>query len=100
MLDLFNGDAVVDLDRKDGDAELSIIAGINEILDAAQGVFNKPTAADGTACKVGDCGKQVAEVRIGKMNLPLVDNSNISVGTNVGDILPRMFWRDELKGGE
>jgi Tfp pilus tip-associated adhesin PilY1 len=98
VLDLFNGGAVVDLDRKDGDAERSIIAGINEILDAAQVVFSKPTAADGTACKAGDCGTQVAEVRIGKMNLPLIDNTNVPVGTDLGDILPRVFWRDELRG--
>lgn len=100
VMDLFNGDAVVDLDRKDGDLERSVIAGINEILDAAQIVFSKPTAADGTACKVGDCGKQVAEVRVGKMNLPLIDNTNIPVGPSMGDILPRVFWRDELKGAE
>lgn len=98
VIDLFNGEAVADLDRKDGDMERFVIAGINEILDAPQIVFRAPTAADGSACTKGNCGTQITEVRIGKMNLPLLDSGNTSTKISVGDILPRMFWREDLQG--
>jgi hypothetical protein len=53
------------------------------------------------------------EIRVGKMNLPLMDDSNsnnantgnstsdIAGKTDLSDILPRMFWRDhDVSGGD
>jgi Tfp pilus tip-associated adhesin PilY1 len=101
VLDLFNGQAVADLDRVSGN-ERSVIAGVNEILDAAQIIFRAPSLADGTACTSANkdsCDKQYVEIRVGKMSLPLMDNSNasgagVAGSVNIGNILPRMFWRD------
>lgn len=100
VLDLVNGQAVANLDRSADDSnDRSVIAGVNEILDAAQVIFRLPKAADGTACSSSDCQNQYVEIRVGKMSLPLVDNTNTS-GTgagimNIGNILPRIFWRDD-----
>jgi Tfp pilus tip-associated adhesin PilY1 len=99
VLDLLNGAAVADLNRsKDGVNERSVVAGVNEILDSAQVVFSNPTTATGTACtNSSDCTTQFVEIRVGKMNLPLVDKTNApGTRTNIGDILPRMFWREDL----
>jgi hypothetical protein len=113
VLDLFTGRAVANLDRSaDNSKDDSVVAGVNEILSAAQIVFRLPTASDGTTCKEGDC-KQTVEIRVGKMNLPLMDDSNsnnantgnstsdIAGKTDLSDILPRMFWRDhDVSGGD
>ncbi|MDD5395024.1 MAG: PilC/PilY family type IV pilus protein [Thiothrix sp.] len=101
VLDLFNGQAVADLDRVSGN-ERSVIAGVNEILDAAQIIFRAPSLADGTACTSANkdsCDKQYVEIRVGKMSLPLMGNDNasgagVAGSVNIGNILPRMFWRD------
>lgn len=112
VLDLFTGRAVANLDRSaDSSKDDYVVAGTNEILSAAQIVFRIPTADDGTACKAGDC-QQTVEIRVGKMNLPLMDDSNsdnantgnsesdIAGKTDLSDILPRMFWRDhDVSGG-
>lgn len=106
VLDLFNGQAVADLDRVSGN-ERSVIAGVNEILDAAQIIFRAPSLTDGTACTSANkdsCDKQYVEIRVGKMSLPLMDNSNgsgagVAGSVNIGNILPRVFWRDDDVSG-
>jgi Tfp pilus tip-associated adhesin PilY1 len=112
VLDLFTGRAVANLDRSaDKSKDDSVVAGVNEILSAAQIVFRIPTASDGTTCTEGDC-KQTVEIRVGKMNLPLMDDSNsdnantgnstsdIAGKTDLSGILPRIFWRDhDVSGG-
>jgi hypothetical protein len=99
VLDLFNGTAVANLDRSaDGSKEMSVISGVNEILDAAQIIFRAPIAANGSDCTASDC-QQSVEIRVGKTNLPLLDVSNttgdtVSESANIGNILPRVFWMD------
>ncbi|UOG91756.1 MAG: hypothetical protein L3K52_16440 [Candidatus Thiothrix sulfatifontis] len=107
VLDLFTGKAVANLDRDsatgtDGKDEY-VVAGFNEILDAAKIIFRMPSAADGGDCAVGDC-EQTVEIRVGKLEMPVLDASNDEDGgTGLGgvagsvdltDILPRMFWLD------
>lgn len=114
VLDLFSGHAVANLDRDedtssdetaaDGKDEF-IVAGVNEILSAAQVIFRTPTASDGTACKEGDC-HQTVEIRVGNMAVPLMDDSNsnnsntangvndVAEKTDLTEILPRIFWLD------
>lgn len=107
VLDLFTGKAVANLDRSTDDSKDDfVVAGVNEILDAAKIVFRMPTAKDGSDCKEGDC-KQTVEIRVGKMQLPVMDDSNsdnsntgssvedIAGKTDLSDILPRIFWRDD-----
>ncbi|MBU0653860.1 MAG: hypothetical protein KJ914_01880 [Gammaproteobacteria bacterium] len=101
VVNLFNGQAVADLDRSgDGVREKSVIAGINEILGSAQVIFHTLTAADGSSCTETDCGQSV-EIRVGKMQVPVMDsgnsqngNGNAAESTDLGSILPRIFWRD------
>lgn len=106
VLNLFNGQPVTNLDRSDDNTKDEyVIAGFNEILDGAKIVFLAPTAADGGECKEGDC-QQLVEIRTGKMQIPLMDDSNsnnLSPGwgandivekTDLTDILPRIFWLD------
>ncbi|MGB5598511.1 MAG: PilC/PilY family type IV pilus protein [Thiothrix litoralis] len=113
VLDLFKGTAVADLDRTstttasnstDGKDDF-VVAGVNEILDAAKIVFRMPAASDGGVCTEGDC-QQTVEIRVGKMEMPVMDaansdnaNTGISVQdiagkTDLTDIMPRMFWLD------
>ncbi len=102
VLDLFNGQAVADLDR-DGSLDLAkdkfVIAGINEILGGAQVIFNAPTATNGIdPCSASDC-QQTVDIRVGKMLLPVMDSTNAPGGSvassvDLTDILPRMFWLD------
>ena len=106
VLDLFTGKAVSNLDRDtEGSKDEFVVAGINEILDAAKIVFRTPSAADGGACEEGDC-QQTVEIRVGKMEMPVMDaanSDNANTGTSLGDIagktdltdiMPRMFWLD------
>lgn len=107
VLDLFTGKAVANLDRDtgtgtDGKDEF-VVAGFNEILDAAKIIFRMPSAADGGDCAAGDC-QQTVEIRVGKLEMPILDESNHEPGTGIGgvtgsvdltDILPRMFWLDQ-----
>jgi Tfp pilus tip-associated adhesin PilY1 len=106
VLDLFTGQAVADLDRKGG-KERSTIAGENEVLDTAQLIFHSPSTVEAKACtNKADCKQQLVEVRVGKMNAPLLDSSNsLTTGAassrdmDIGSILPRMFWRDDDVSG-
>lgn len=100
VLDLFNGQAVGNLDRsEDGSKERSIVIGVNEIPDAPQILFRTPAAANGSACTADDC-QQGVEVRAGKLAIPVLDASNTGSGQgisgtmDISDILPRIFWRD------
>jgi Tfp pilus tip-associated adhesin PilY1 len=102
VIDLFNGQAVADLNRDgtvDADKDRSVVAGVNEILSGAQIVFLDPVGSNGVdACTEGDC-QQSVDIRVGKMLLPVMDSNN-ALGTGVAgsvdltDILPRTFWRD------
>jgi Tfp pilus tip-associated adhesin PilY1 len=101
-LDLLSGAAVADLNRSgDGVNERSVVAGVNEILDAAQVVFRAPSDASGNACtSANNCNSQFVEVRVGKMSLPLVDKTNTAnASVNIGNVLPRAFWREVLPAG-
>ena len=103
VLDLFNGQAVADLNRDgvvDAANDKSVVAGVNEILGGAQIVFLDAVGSNGVdACTDGDC-QQMVDIRVGKMLLPVMDSHN-ALGTGVAgsvdltDILPRTFWRDE-----
>ena len=101
VLDLYSGAAVANLDRSgDGSKDKSVVAGLNEILDSAQIIFNAPTASDGSACTASDC-QQTIQIRVGKMNLPIMDaansnnsGDNVAEKTDLSDILPRIFWND------
>ncbi len=101
VVNLFDGQAVADLDRSgDGVTEKSVVAGLNEILSSAQILFKEPTASDGSACTATDCHQSV-EIRVGKMSVPLMDSGNSQNGsgntaesTDLTDILPLIFWRN------
>ena len=102
VVDLFNGAAVADLDRKASTGtngkDRFIVAGVNEILDAAQVVFQAPKASNGSACTASDCHQWV-EIRVGKLDLPLMDSTNstntsISGSTDVSQLIQRSFWLD------
>lgn len=106
VLDLFTGRAVANLNRSSDDSKDDfVVAGVNEILDAAKIVFRIPTAEDGSTCSAGDC-QQTVEIRVGKMQVPVMDDSNsdndnagngvkdVAAQTDLTDILPRMFWLD------
>lgn len=110
VLDLFNGRAVADLNspqatRGQGAKDDFVVAGVNEILDAAKIIFRSPMAADGGDCKEGDC-QQTVEVRVGNMEMPVMDAANsanavtsnsvedVAAKTDLTDIMPRVFWLD------
>lgn len=103
VLDLFNGQAVADLDRDgviDPVKDKSVVAGVNEILGGAQIVFLDPKGGNGVdECTAGDC-QQAVDIRVGKMLLPVMDSANaigngVAGSVDVSDILPRTFWRDQ-----
>ncbi len=103
VVDLLSGAAVADLNRSgDGVNERSVVAGVNEILDSAQVVFRSPSDASGNACTgPSNCNSQFVEIRIGKMSLPLVDKTNTAnANVNIGDVMPRTFWRELLPDGQ
>lgn len=103
VLDLFTGKAVANLDRDTGGSKDDfMVAGFNEILDAAKVIFRMPSAAEGGDCTVGDC-QQTVEIRVGKLEMPILDASNDVDGVGIGgvtgsvdltNVLPRMFWLD------
>lgn len=101
VLNLFNGQAVANLDRsEDGSQDRSVVVGVNEILDGAQIVFRTPAAVDGSACQENDCYQGV-EIRVGKMAMPIMDSGNadnsspdVAGRTDISGILPRVFWLD------
>lgn len=107
VLDLFTGKPVADLDGNAANGESGkdeyVVAGINEILNSAQIVFRPPeyvTGDDGELVCQNGC-QQTVEIRVGKMSTPLMDASNsnndgdkISESTDLTDIVPRIFWRD------
>ncbi|MEZ5450800.1 MAG: hypothetical protein R3E89_18140, partial [Thiolinea sp.] len=111
VLDLLTSQPVANLDREEtvsGSGETLVsnddfmVAGFNEILDAPQLIFSELTSADGGACEVGDCQQSVS-VRIGKLNIPLLDldntlntqDANYSEMVDLTRLLPRLYWRDD-----
>lgn len=108
ILDLFTGKPVANLDGNttngtSGKDEF-VVAGINEILNSAQIVFRPPeyvTGDDGSVTGCTDGCQQTVEIRVGKMSVPLMDEDNsnnagskMSEKTDLTDIIPRIFWRD------
>lgn len=101
VLDLFSGAAVAALDPEKPDEKVrSTIIALDEIPDTPQLVFKQPMAAGGGACTETDC-VQGLEVRIGKMQQALLDDSNMNNSSSnavdridLGNILPRIFWLD------
>ena len=113
ILNLLTAKPVANLDADTatgvGGRDDFIISGTNEIPSAAQIVFRQPVAQvsgpnDSSACTADNC-HQTVEIRIGKMNLPLMDETNSSVGdstvqgiaesVDLSNIMPRVFWRDQ-----
>lgn len=116
VLNLLTGRAVADLDDNTASGlsskDDSVIAGVNEILSSAQIVFRAPEsialdANNNRTCTVNDC-RQTVEIHIGKVNLPVMDETNgalngntvqaIAESVDLTDILPRIFWRDQDVG--
>ncbi|HPY39438.1 MAG TPA: hypothetical protein PLM98_02875, partial [Thiolinea sp.] len=103
VLDLLQGSAVLNLDRSaDGIADKFVVAGSNELLDTPQLIFGKPMGNEpNSSCELGSCQQQVM-VRIGKLQLPLLDmvntnNQNAASYNQMIDVtrlLPRMYWLD------
>lgn len=90
VLDLVKGIPVVDLD---GDGvitanDASTLVGISDIPDSPKLVFNEPSDCDKDGCD------QFVDVRVGKMQTPLIDRNTTGGNTNLGNILPRIFWVD------
>lgn len=121
VLDLLTGLPVANLDRAsevEGEGDETtittsnddfLIAGYNEILDSPQLIFSALTSSAGGDCTQGDCQQSVS-VRIGKLNVPIVDLSNssgnsgnangdFSGSVDLTEILPRLYWRDEDVSG-
>nr|CAA6828970.1 MAG: Type IV fimbrial biogenesis protein PilY1 [uncultured Thiotrichaceae bacterium] len=116
VLDLLTGNPVANLDRvvetdDDGDDTTNppptnedfIVAGFNELLDSPQLIFSELTDGSGGDCTLGNCHQSVS-VRIGKLNIPLLDlqnsagdanGSTYSSSVDLTRILPRLYWRDD-----
>ncbi len=102
VLDVLRGRPVLNLDRDAADGlDPYVVTGVNEIMDAPQLVFGALNSADGGECVLGDC-QQTVQVRVGKMEVPLLDldntkNQNTSSYQEMSDItrlLPRLYWLD------
>ncbi|PID34467.1 MAG: hypothetical protein CR976_00115 [Thiotrichales bacterium] len=114
VLDLLTGQPVINLDREtevagEGDTATItetkddfLVAGFNEILDTPQLIFSKLTDSSGGTCTVDSCQQSVS-IRIGKLDIPIVDSGNsggnadsgFSGSVDLTEILPRLYWRDE-----
>ncbi|MGB0845967.1 MAG: PilC/PilY family type IV pilus protein [Thiolinea sp.] len=111
VLDLLTSKPVANLDRKppaDPAAKIDtthddfVVAGFGEILDAPQLIFSKLTASGGGSCQQNDCQQSVS-VRIGKLELPVLDLGNTKNGSSADykesvdltTLLPQLYWRDQ-----
>lgn len=102
VMDLFSGAAVAALDPDQPTQKVrSTIISLDEIPDTPQLIFKQPAAAGGGACTETDC-VQGLEVRVGKMQHALLDDSNMNNAStnaaesiNLGNLLPRLFWLDK-----
>lgn len=90
VLDLMKASATVDLngDGNITDADRSVMVGTGDIPDSPKLVFNEPTNCDKKGCD------QFVDVRVGKMQTPLIDRNTSGGNVNLGDILPKVFWLD------
>ena len=87
-LDLMTGSATVDLD---GDGVVtkqdeSILIGYGEIPDSPKPVFNKPSNCTNDGCD------HIIDIRVGKLEKPLIDGQTVDGNVNLGEYLPRVFW--------
>ena len=87
----------VDHDGKKGESAFAVYESMTEtdlklkIAEAAARaklVFNEPSNCDKDGCD------QFVDVRIGKMQTPLIDQNTTGGNTNLGNLLPRMYWLD------
>jgi hypothetical protein len=109
VLDILQGKAVLNLDRSvDGEADRFVVAGSNELLDTPQLIFGRLTGKEpGSNCQLGNCQQNVM-VRIGKLQLPLLDLANTAHDATNGysqmiditRLLPRMYWLDSTAENE
>lgn len=93
VLDLMTGAATVDLDGNGtvDDKDESAIVGAGEIPDSPKLVFNKPSNCTNEGCD------HIVDIRVGKMEKPLIDGNTVGGNTNLGDYLPKVFWLDSQK---
>ena len=90
VLDLMTASATVDLDGDGviGNSDISTIVGVGDIPDSPKLVFNSPS----------NCGKkgcdQFVDVRIGKLQTPIISRNTVGGNVNLGDFLPKVFWLD------
>jgi len=87
-LDLMTGSATVDLDG-DGivtDKDESILIGYGEIPDSPKPVFNKPSNCTNDGCD------HIIDIRVGKLEKPLIDGQTVDGNVNLGEYLPKVFW--------
>lgn len=90
-LDLMTASATVDLDG-DGlvtDQDESIDIGSGEIPDAPKLVFNKLSNCTNKGCD------HIVDVRIGRLEEPLIDGSTVGGNVNLNDYLPKAYWLGE-----
>ena len=90
VLDLMTGAATADLD---GDGKItstdeSIITGSGDIPDSPTLVFNEPNNCTSDGCD------HIVDIRVGKLEKPLIDGSTLGGNTNLGEYLPKVFWVD------
>jgi len=91
VLDLMTGAATADLD---GDGVITaddeaVIVGTGEIPDSPKLVFNKPSNCSKEGCD------HIVDVRVGKMEKPLIDGETVDGNTNLGEYLPKVYWLDK-----
>jgi len=89
-LDLMTAAATSDLDD-DGavtSKDESVTIGYGEIPDSPKLVFNKPSDCNKDGCD------QFVDVRVGKMQTPLIDKDTVDGNVNLGGLLPKVFWVD------
>ncbi|PID46728.1 MAG: hypothetical protein CSB47_02435 [Proteobacteria bacterium] len=90
VLDLVKAKAVVDLDDDDNvtDSDISTVIGVGDIPDSPKLVFNEPSNCSKTGCD------QFVDVRVGRMQKPLINRNTKDGNINLGDLLPKVFWLD------
>ena len=88
VLDLMSGAATVDLnnDGEVDDEDMSTTVENGDILDTPQLVFNKPKNCTDDGCD------QFVDIRVGNKSIPIVHETTIGGGNNLGEFLPKVYW--------
>ena len=90
-LNLMTGAAAADLDG-DGivtEKDEAIIVGHGDIPDTPTLVFNKPSNCSNEGCN------HIVDIRVGKMQRPIIDENTVNGNVDLGDYLPKVFWLQE-----